>query len=65
MRLGGQLSWQSRGEREWVRMLEPTLETHDAEGREIIKWDEPKMYMQSFLYTITNAKIIVTRGVVK
>lgn len=38
MRLGGQLTWQPRGERESVvHMLEPTLETHDAEGRKIIK----------------------------
>lgn len=37
MRLGGQLTWQLRGERERVRMLEPTLETHDAEVRKIIK----------------------------
>lgn len=37
MRLGGQLTWQPGGERERMCMLEPTLETHDAEGREIIK----------------------------
>lgn len=37
MRLGGQLTWQPGGERERVRMLEPTLETHDAQSRKIIK----------------------------